>query len=210
MRMIRNNTGNPARVAVCLTASMPEISPPVPAVTVRIARRPINPPQKIFTIAGGSGFLRSLPVVVSDDIVVVNESARVVNEMKIAINMRMPKKRDGGSSSKQANNDSGTPPSPLMMSQSLPLPSQSKYIADPPNTQNQKAPNAAGRRRLTVTNSRIVRPYDTRAMNIPIKGALAPQSAHSKIGQSRGQDSPSIGLNHRCISAKSDRYFPVP
>lgn len=75
MRMIRNKTGNSARVAVCLTASIPAICPPVPAVTVRIARTPINPPQK--TTAGGSGFLRLFPVVVSEDMVVVNESARV-------------------------------------------------------------------------------------------------------------------------------------
>src|SRR5699024_2984015 len=97
-----------------------------------------------------------------------------------------------------------------MMLQSLPSPIQSKYMAEPPNTQNQNAPNAAGKRRLIVTNSLIVRPYETLAINMPISGALAPHNAHSKIGQSLAHDSPSIGLNQRCSSANDERYLPVP
>ncbi len=49
----------------------------------------------------------------------------------------------------------------------LTIPSDSKEIAVPPKKENQINPSKEGKRRTAMTNSRSVRPLETRAINVP-------------------------------------------
>jgi len=54
-----------------------------------------------------------------------------------------------------------------------PPPKSSMWSAVPPNTVNQKKESTEGTISTPATNSRMVRPLDTRATNIPTKGDQA-------------------------------------
>ncbi|SIE28288.1 Uncharacterised protein [Mycobacteroides abscessus subsp. abscessus] len=49
----------------------------------------------------------------------------------------------------------------------------SRYMAEPPNVENHRNPMTVGTRRTPNTNSLILRPLETRAMNMPTKGDQA-------------------------------------
>src|SRR5690625_3739894 len=77
-----------------------------------------------------------------------------------------------GTCSNTANNAASSPIA-LTLSMMFASWKNSRLIAVPPNTENHKAPKIVGTNITPKTNSRIVRPRETRAINVTTKGDQA-------------------------------------
>src|SRR5690606_35430890 len=151
-------------VAVC-TALSP------PASNSEIAMPEISRPQMILTRLGG---FCSPPVLIMPSTRVA-ESPEVTKKTTTSTVATTPMRVPSGSASNMANSAVDT--SALTACASGTPCMISRLSAVPPNTENHMKPASVGATTVPITNSRMVRPRETRAMNRPTKGdQLTPQA----------------------------------
>src|SRR5699024_159899 len=152
---------------------------------------PINAPQTILTINGGS----RLPFVVILAKIYVAESAEVTKNVATKIIERTDSNVVNGNCSSVTNNA-------LVISSStswaifVPL-FRSLYKAVPPKVAIQIIARTGGTTTTPPMNSRIVLPFKTRAPNAPTNGDHAIAQGEYNIAQSFNQVPPLYGTTHK-------------
>src|SRR5690625_3502996 len=125
-------------------------------------------PQINLILFGGY----KLPPVVSIPRTNVAESADVIKNMLISRIAMLDINVVNGKCSNTENNAASSPVCSICWMMFAPS-KNSKLIAEPPNTVNQNAPKIDGTNNTPTTNSLIVLPLETRAINVPTNGAHA-------------------------------------
>jgi hypothetical protein len=97
------------------------------------------------------------------------ESEDVTKNVITSSVARPPATAPSGNCSRRAN-IATVCPSSLYVASAAPFPWRELNIAAPPNVDSQSVENSDGRNSTPMTNSRTVRPFEIRAMNIPTNG----------------------------------------
>lgn len=147
--------------AVCKAVSPPDQSRTNAAADTRI-------PHTILVMFGGF----RLPFVVCIPRTKVAESAEVIKNVLISIIANIEVNVLNGKCANTANNDTSIP-LVLITSPRFTCMIRSRYMPEPPKMENHNVQKMVGTINTPIINSRIVRPLETRAINVPTNGAQA-------------------------------------
>src|SRR5699024_8348452 len=170
--------------------------PPPPLTNSTLAVPAINAPQINLTISGG---LR-LPREVIDPSTKVAESADVMKNMKMNISDSELVTIPSSNSNKMENNANSS--FLFTISEIPPAQINSTSKAVVPKLVNQISASTDGAINTPVTNSRMVRPLEIRAINRPTNGAQEICQAQKKIVLAPNQPLSSRGVSVKLIFTK--------
>ena len=150
--------GTEPSTAACCSAARP------PTSSIAQAMPPISTPSTTITTFDGVSEPREARVAITTDAA----SAPLMKNRAISRTQSAELSTGTGSASSAVNSDSsGVAKAPTMSA----LPPRWSSMPVPPTTANQRNPKPVGAATTPITNSRIVRPREMRATNMPTKGA---------------------------------------